>query len=29
MFNSSVVDVGVGLMLVYLILGLMCTAIHE
>ena len=29
MFNSSVVDVGIGLIFVYLILGLMCTTVNE
>jgi hypothetical protein len=29
MLNSGVVDVGLGLVLVYLILGLMCTTVHE
>jgi hypothetical protein len=29
MFNSSVVDVGIGLILTYLILGLMCTTVNE
>jgi hypothetical protein len=29
MFNSSVLDVAMGLMFVYLILGLMCTTVHE
>ncbi len=29
MFNSSVLDVGIGLIFVYLILGLMCTTVNE
>lgn len=29
MFNSSVLDVAIGLILVYLILGLMCTTVNE
>lgn len=29
MFNSVVVDVGIGLIFVYLVLGLMCTTVHE
>jgi hypothetical protein len=29
MWNSAVLDVGIGLILVYLILGLMCTTVHE
>jgi hypothetical protein len=29
MLNSGVLDVGVGLIFVYLILGLMCTTVHE
>ena len=29
MFNSSVLDVAIGLIFTYLILGLMCTTIHE
>ena len=29
MFNSSVLDVAIGLIFVYLILGLMCTTVHE
>ena len=29
MFNSSVLDVAIGLIFVYLILGLMCTTVNE
>src|ERR1017187_5272012 len=29
MFNSTVLDVGIGLVLVYLILGLVCTTVNE
>src|SRR5580704_18712184 len=29
MFNSSVLDVAVGLIFVYLLLGLMCTTVNE
>jgi hypothetical protein len=29
MLNSSVLDVGLGLILIYLILGLICTSVHE
>src|SRR5277367_4330760 len=29
MFNSSVLDVAIGLVFVYLVLGLMCTTVNE
>ena len=29
MFNSSVLDVAIGLLFVYLLLGLMCTTVNE
>ncbi len=29
MFNSSVLDVAIGLVFVYLLLGLMCTTVNE